>query len=119
VRIGGFGGTEGLAIYLRQEDIRLVIDATHPFASRITTNAITACDRISIPFLQLERPSWQQQTSDNWIEAATLEEAAETIPKGARVFLAIGRQYLAAFSHRYDISFLARMIELPKTMPPF
>lgn len=119
VRIGSFGGVDGLADYLRREDIRLVIDATHPFATQISTNTIVAANKTGISLLRLERHSWQQQEGDNWIDAATLEEAAAVIPEGARVFLAIGRQYLAAFSHRHDLCFVARMIELPAIIPPF
>lgn len=119
VRIGSFGGVDGLADYLRREDIRLVIDATHPFATQISANTIAAASQTGISLLRLERPSWQQQEGDNWIDAATPEEAAAVIPEGARVFLAIGRQYLAAFSHRHDLCFVARMIELPTMIPPF
>ncbi|RCL00835.1 MAG: precorrin-6A/cobalt-precorrin-6A reductase [Candidatus Tokpelaia sp. JSC188] len=119
VRIGGFGGVEGLANYLREKNIRLVIDVTHPFANRITENAIIACNKIKVPLIQLERLPWQQMIGDRWIETATLEKAAEIIPQNARVFLAIGRQHLATFSYRYDISFVARLLELPEKMPLF
>jgi len=119
LRIGGFGGIEGLTEYLRQEDIKLIIDATHPFARQITAHAIAAADKTGIPFLRLERPLWQRQADDNWIEVATPEAAALAIPEDARVFLAIGRQHLAAFSHRHDAGFIARMIEQPETAPPF
>lgn len=119
VRIGGFGGVDGLADYLRREDVRLVIDATHPFAAQISTNTIAAASKTGIALLRLERPSWRQQEGDSWIDAATPEEAAAAIPEGARVFLTIGRQSLAAFSHRHDVCFVARMIELPETIPPF
>jgi len=119
VRIGSFGGVDGLTDYLRREDIRLVIDATHPFATQISANTIAAASQTGISLLRLERPSWQQQEGDNWIDAATPEEAAAVIPEGARIFLAIGRQYLAAFSHRHDLCFVARMLELPAMIPPF
>lgn len=119
VRIGGFGGVEGLTAYLRQEPIGLIIDATHPFARQITAHAIAAADRTGIPLLRLERPLWQRQADDNWIEVDTPEEAALAIPASARVFLAIGRQHLAAFLHRHDAGFVARMIESPETAPPF
>lgn len=118
VRIGGFGGAHGLAAYLRQHNIRLVIDATHPFALTITANAQAATSITGIPLLRLERPAWQPQTGDQWIQAATLAEAALAIPGGCKVFLALGRQHLAAFYQRQDVRFVARMIEPPQTAPP-
>ena len=42
LRIGGFGGVEGLAAYLRDQAITHLIDATHPFAEQISRNAIAA-----------------------------------------------------------------------------
>lgn len=118
-RIGGFGGVEGLAHYIRHNDIRLVVDATHPFATQITANAIAAADKAGVALLRLERPVWQPQAGDNWIKTTTLEEAARAIPDRSKVFLAIGRQHLGAFAQRDDAGFIARMIEPPEQALPF
>lgn len=118
VRIGGFGGVEGLAEFLSSRRIDMVIDATHPFAATMSRNAAAACDRIGLPRLRLERPPWVQQANDRWIEAEDVHAAARALPSDARrVFLSIGRQELAPFAARPEIHYLVRMIE-PATKPP-
>ncbi|MGQ2970274.1 MAG: cobalt-precorrin-6A reductase [Allorhizobium sp.] len=114
VRIGGFGGADGLAAYLRDEQFDRMIDATHPFARRISENAIKASAISGIPLEQRLRPRWQKQPGDRWKSVATLEAAAEVLPKGATVFLALGRQYLDAFIGRDDCRFVIRMVDPPE-----
>ena len=119
VRIGGFGGPEGLADYLVGEGISIVVDATHPFAAVISENAARACARTGVPWLQFVRPAWQAQPGDDWRDVASLEEAAALLSSfGRRVFLTIGRQELAAFEALTDHWFLVRMIETPETPLP-
>lgn len=115
VRIGGFGGADGLAAYLRDEQFDRMIDATHPFARRISENAIKASAISGIPLEQRLRPRWQKQPGDRWKSVATLEAAAEVLPQGATVFLALGRQYLDAFIGRDDCRFVIRMVDPPET----
>ena len=115
VRIGGFGGADGLAAYLRDEQFDRMIDATHPFARRISENAIKASAMSGIPLEQRLRPRWQWQPGDRWKSVATLEAAAEVLPQGATVFLALGRQYLDAFIGRDDCRFVIRMVDPPET----
>jgi len=115
VRIGGFGGAEGLAVYLKAESFDRMIDATHPFARRISENAIKAAAISGVPLEQRLRPRWQKQPGDRWRSVATLEAAAEALPSGATVFLALGRQYLDAFVGRYDCRFVIRMVDAPET----
>lgn len=114
VRIGGFGGADGLAAYLRDEQFDRVIDATHPFARRISENAIKASAMSGIPLEQRLRPRWQKQPGDRWKSVATLEAAAEVLPQAATVFLALGRQYLDAFIGRDDCRFVIRMVDPPE-----
>ena len=113
-RIGGFGGASGLAEYLSNEAIDLLVDSTHPFASQISQNAFFAAESTGIRRLVLNRPKWERQAGDNWIDCADLDEAARVLPTGAKAFLALGHQYLDRFSHRDDVSFVARMIDRPK-----
>lgn len=114
VRIGGFGGAAGLASYLREMHIDLVIDATHPFARQISWNAATAATEVGIPRLMLIRPAWEKGSGDRWMEVDNVEAAAFALENQAqRVFLTIGRQELAAFAHVKDIWFLMRMIDPP------
>ncbi|GJD16470.1 precorrin-6x reductase CbiJ [Rivularia sp. IAM M-261] len=114
VRIGGFGGIDGLINYLRTEQIDLLIDATHPFASQISWNAAAAVKEVGIPSLMLIRPAWEKNKGDNWIEVESVETAANILPSlSKRVFLTIGRQQLAPFANLDNIWFLMRAIDPP------
>ncbi len=118
VRIGRFGGVSGLEQYLATEDIRLVIDATHPFATQMSRHAAEACSRLNLPLLRLERPAWQPREGDKWVSVADAGKAAAALPPGARVLLTIGRKEVSAFFARRDVSGIARMIEPPACAPP-
>ncbi|HWD02831.1 MAG TPA: cobalt-precorrin-6A reductase [Amycolatopsis sp.] len=117
VRVGGFGGVEGLAAWLRDHDVRAVVDATHPFAERIGANAFAATEQTGIPLLRLARGGWQEQDGDRWHWAGDLAEAAALLPGlGTRVFLTSGRQGLAAFAGLDSLWFLIRCVDPPE--PP-
>ena len=117
-RVGGFGGVDGLADYLRREEVRLLVDATHPFAAQISTHAVEAAGQTGVTLLRLERPAWTPQHGDNWQEVPSLQMAAAALPVGARAFLAIGRKEIGAFAARCDVFALVRMIEPPETTLP-
>jgi precorrin-6A/cobalt-precorrin-6A reductase len=112
LRIGGFGGAEGLARYLREHRIARLVDATHPFASRIGRNAVDACRAAGVPRVRLLRPPWRQQPGDRWTEVDSLVEAARRLPRCGRVFLSVGSHDLAAFAG-LEPWFLVRSIEQP------
>lgn len=118
IRTGGFGGADGLAAYLVNEKINLLIDATHPYATRISQNAVQASEITNIPLIRLERPEWQKQTHDNWIDVVDETQAASLIAAGERVLLALGRQHIAPFAERDDVHFVMRMIEPPEVSLP-
>ncbi|MEZ2126669.1 MULTISPECIES: cobalt-precorrin-6A reductase [unclassified Sinorhizobium] len=108
VRSGGFGGPEGLAQFLRLEDIGLMIDATHPFAERISANATEAARLADVPAFSLRRPGWEPGDGDRWISVSSIAAAVEALgPSPRRVFLTIGRQeayhFNAAPQHRYFV----------------
>lgn len=119
LRIGGFGGAEGLAAYLKEEGFTRVIDATHPFAKTISLNAVKACAMAALPLDIRTRAPWQKQPGDLWTEVATLEDTANVLPPNARVLLALGRQYLDAFLKRTDCHFVIRMVDPPESPLPF
>ncbi|MGI9354234.1 MAG: cobalt-precorrin-6A reductase [Rhizobiaceae bacterium] len=119
VRIGGFGGAQGLAQWLTENGIERLIDATHPFAKQISRNATEAAVATGVEFERLERPPWQKHTDDKWHEVITLEHAAAAVPAGARALLALGGQHLSAFATRADVHFVIRMIDPPETPLPF
>jgi precorrin-6A/cobalt-precorrin-6A reductase len=114
-RIGGFGGPDGLAAWLQQESIEAVIDATHPYADQISSNAVTACGRLAIPLATIMRPAWQPQPGDKWLMVASAEAAADALgPEPRRVFLSLGRLELGAFAASPHHHYVARIIEPPE-----
>ncbi|QPP08039.1 cobalt-precorrin-6A reductase [Streptomyces bathyalis] len=119
VRIGGFGGADGLARWLREHDVDALIDATHPFAGTISFNAAHAAAVTHTPLLALRRPGWVPVEGDDWHPAGSLEEAAAVLPTlGSRVFLTTGRMGLAAFAALDELWFLVRSVDPPEAPHP-
>jgi len=118
-RIGGFGGAQGLAEFIRTEAISHVIDATHPFAAEMSRHAVEACTATATPLLALERPPWTPSPDDRWIEVADIAAAVEALPDApSRVFLAIGRQHLAPFTAKPQHAYTLRFVDAPDgTLP--
>jgi precorrin-6A/cobalt-precorrin-6A reductase len=114
VRIGGFGGADGLADWLRDQRVDAVVDATHPFARTISANAAAACAATGVPLLGLAREPWTPGPDDRWHEVDSLPAAAALLPAlGRRVFLTTGRQGLAAFAAVDQAWFLIRCVDPP------
>jgi precorrin-6A/cobalt-precorrin-6A reductase len=108
IRVGGFGGAEGLADHLAAERIDALIDATHPYATIISANAAAAARNAAVPFVALRRPPWKELAGDRWIEVNDVDAAVDAIGGESRsVFVALGRNELAPFGrapqHRYLI----------------
>jgi precorrin-6A/cobalt-precorrin-6A reductase len=120
VRIGGFGGADGLARWLRENRIDRLVDATHPFAARISAQAAVAADEAGIPLLALRRPHWRAGPGDRWHRVPDAERAAELLPSlGQRVFLTTGRGGLGAFAALTAPWFLIRAVDPPPPpLPP-
>lgn len=114
VRVGGFGGVEGLTAYLTEHRIDALVDATHPFAATMTQHAFDAAKAAGIPSLVLHRPSWPRD--EGYVVVPDVDGAVEALPRAARVFLTIGRQHVGAFAH-CDSFFLVRAIERPRRLP--
>ena len=113
-RIGGFGGVQGLAAYLQGEGVTHVVDATHPFAAQMSTNAVHACKAAGVKLCAFERPAWQAGKDDEWVCADSIEGAVDVLPDApARVFLAIGKQNLAQFAAKPQHHYLLRLVDEP------
>ena len=116
VRIGGFGGVEGLAAWLGKHDVAAVVDATHPFASTMTAHAVSASATAGVPLVVLRRPGWLPEPG--WVWADSLPAAVAALPTlGKRVFLTTGRTSLAAFAD-LDLEFLVRCVDPPSGPMP-
>lgn len=118
-RIGGFGGAEGLAGYLRSEWITHIIDATHPFAIQMSRNAIAASAITGTPLIAFERAPWQAGPGDIWRSVPDVDTSVATLPDHpTRVFLAIGKQNLTAFAAKPQHHYLLRLVDVPTAPLP-
>ncbi|OBB26563.1 cobalt-precorrin-6A reductase [Mycolicibacterium peregrinum] len=111
VRIGGFGGVDGMRRWLVDEGVEAVVDATHPFAVTITAHAAQVCAELGVPHLVLARPAWAPGSA---IVVGSDTEAAETVTGNgySRVFLTTGRSGTRAFKG-VDAWFLIRAVTPP------
>jgi precorrin-6A/cobalt-precorrin-6A reductase len=119
VRVGGFGGADGLAAFLRAEGVTHVVDATHPFAETITANAAQAAEIAGLPRLVLRRPPWDPGTSAEAVPDIRAAAAAVRAWPGQGVFLTTGRRDLGAFAADDRHRFLVRTVDPPDgPVPP-
>ena len=117
VRVGGFGGAEGLEDYLKAERIAAVVDATHPYAARMSFNAAEACAAAGVPLLALRRGPWMPVAGDRWREVADVPAAVAALGDAPRrVFLALGRNEVRAFEAAPQHVYLVRSVD-PVTPP--
>lgn len=118
VRIGGFGGVEGLAGWLRAEQVTYLVDATHPFAARISANAIAAAEQAGVPLLALSRPAWRAGAGDRWTPVADLDAAVAALDgPPRRVMLALGRMHVERFAAQPQHDYLLRFVDAPERAP--
>ena len=116
VRTGGFGGSEGLADELHRCGYTHLVDATHPFASRISTHAIAAAAGAGVKLARLERPPWRAGQDGFWTSFADLNSAIKALPSGSRAFAALGSSAIrssarASIESRSDCFFFVRVAE--------
>jgi precorrin-6A/cobalt-precorrin-6A reductase len=118
VRIGGFGGGDGLGNYLVSNKFDRIVDATHPYATQIKVNAVRGAEIAGMRLVRLTRPPWTEPQYAFWKHFANAEDAAAALPPGARALLTIGHGLVAPFLARNDCSFVVRSIEPPaKPLP--
>lgn len=118
VRSGGFGGVEGLIRYLEEKRIDVLIDATHPFASQMSCNAIEAAKINRTPLLAVERPAWVKLPEDRWIEVPDMAAAVAALgPEPRIVFSGIGSLALAELLAAPQHTYVIRLIDAPVKAP--
>lgn len=111
-RVGGFGGADGLIRFIRETGVSALVDATHPFAARISYNAALAVKETGVPALAYRRPEWPRQPGDRWVEVDSVAASVEALGAAPRrVFLTVGRLELAHFAAAPQHAYLVRTIE--------
>lgn len=112
VRVGGFGGAKGLARHLAEQRVDLLIDATHPYAARISANTAIAAQEAGVAILALRRPGWEQREGDRWTFADDVADAVRALGhRPRRVFLSIGRQEVGSFAAASQHFYLVRSVD--------
>jgi len=118
-RVGGFGGAAGLADYIRVNNVTHLVDATHPFATQISGNAVVAAQTTGTPLIALSRAPWHPVPGDDWRFVPDIPAAVAALAGPARrIFLALGRLHLAAFAARPQHHYILRLVDPPATAPP-
>lgn len=119
LRVGKFGGVSGLAAYLEAAEIERVVDATHPYAQLMSTNAVAAAQRTGVPLVRMIRPAWPEPDGAGWRHVETVEAAAAALPPGATALITTGHEGLEAFLARDDCRLVVRLIGRPALeLPP-
>ena len=118
-RTGGFGGEAEQEKYIKENGIDAILDATHPFAVRISRRSQALAARLGLPYLQLLRPGWQAAPGDRWSFIDRPEDLAALVPPGAAVFVASGRTSLEGFATLADRRLFCRVIDPPTAPFPF
>jgi precorrin-6A/cobalt-precorrin-6A reductase len=114
IREGGFGGADGLATYLINENVDLMIDATHPYAAQISAHAADAVRQTGVPPLALVRAPWSEQPGDRWIRVPDMAAAVQEISRKSDVCLiTTGVKDLEAFASIVTTKLFVRLIEQP------
>jgi precorrin-6A/cobalt-precorrin-6A reductase len=109
---GGFGGVRGLSGYLIEQEVDLLVDATHPFAARMSENAAAAAKLTGVALIALRRPAWQREDGDRWIPVRDAAEAVAALGGSPRrVFLTLGRQEIGAFEAAPQHFYLVRSVD--------
>jgi precorrin-6A/cobalt-precorrin-6A reductase len=118
VRVGGFGGVEGLAAYLEREGVTHLVDATHPFAATMSAHAVEAARLAGVAHVMLTRPAWQAGEGDRWSHVPDMAGAVEALGGDARrVMLALGRMHVEAFAAQPQHHYVLRFVDAPATPP--
>lgn len=113
-RVGGFGGADGLARYLREHAVDLLVDATHPFAAKMRWHAADAARACAIAHLRLEREPWRARPADRWREVGSVADALALLGPRDRAFVTLGRSELPAVAHVRTELTVVRTIEAPE-----
>lgn len=118
-RVGGFGGHVGLSQFIKENDIKWVVDATHPFAIQMSKTNLDVCEELGLPTISLQRPPWEPTPADKWHFVDEIGALPKLIPAKAVVFLGTGRKTLSEYSVLDGRRLLCRVIDAPVGDFPF
>ena len=119
LRIGGFGGVDGLAEYIRENKITTLIDATHPYAAQMSRHAALAAEKTGVRRLAIWRQAWVAEAEDHWHGFDDWPSLMAAVPAGAKVFLAAGQDGMQALPERPDFDVMARALKRPNGLPSY
>ena len=111
-RSGGFGGVDGLADWVRQHNVDMMLDMTHPYSAQMSRHVAAVADALSLPTIAFRRPPWVAEADDQWTVFDSWQAMAKAVPAAAKLFIAGGSRDLEAFCQRFDISLLIRGLNL-------
>ncbi|MGK6323911.1 cobalt-precorrin-6A reductase [Sphingomonas sp. DT-51] len=118
VRVGAFGGVDGLAAWLRAQGVTHLIDATHPFAAQMSAHAVAAAARADVPLVALTRAPWRAGVGDRWAHVPDIDAAVDALAGPSRkVFLALGRMHVERFAAQPQHDYLLRFVDVPECAP--
>jgi precorrin-6A/cobalt-precorrin-6A reductase len=118
-RIGGFGGYTGLSQFIAENDIKWVVDATHPFAVQMSKTNADVCSKLGVPTISLQRPEWVPTSVDKWHFVDRIRDLPTLIPNKSTVFLGTGRKTLSEYSVLDGRRLICRVIDAPVGDFPF
>ena len=118
VRIGGYGPIPALRAFLRDEGFEMIIDATHPFAEKMSSSIISATEELNLPLIRLCRPDWEKPDGAEWVEVASPEHAFKIVPKRTNMLVTVGASVADFPFFLVRTNLVLRMIERPKYILP-
>lgn len=89
---------QGLATLIQNIAAVAVIDASHPYATEISQNAMGACRETGIPYLRYEREQTSDLVGNIVLTPDFATAAAEVASMKGHIFLAIGSNHLEVFT---------------------
>lgn len=109
----------GIEKLIREQKIQAVVDATHPYAASISSNARAPCRRTGIPYMAFERPGAVEDAPDIYRAADHTRAATLACSFGRPVLLTVGVRNLAPYVkevRRSGLRLVVRVLDHPSSM---
>lgn len=113
----GMLDTPGMMELFRSRQVKILVDASHPYAANVSRNAMEACENGGVAYLRYERPQAALPVYDKLYRAESYEMAAEqAMALGKVIFLTTGSRHLKIFKAAADSTIhrlIARVLPEP------